>query len=534
MPDRSLAPVLLIASSTAMHPLLEALLELARETSLPIDVCSQEEAPECLSRMTRAGREPSAIVLLPELDHPLALARLLYKDAPTSQYVFVVTQEKEPSLRRQMMFAPLIGNNWSMVPSEPNELFNAIRQAARMTKQRKQLRTTLDRFNVRLASEPARDTEDYRKLVISDRHLASILEHAQDTILTLDLRGVVLSWNDGATDQYGHTAEEVLGQPATVLVVPQQREELLDCVQRVIGDNVAVRREFQCARIDGSLFYAELSLAPVRDEQGRVIAVSLLGRDITERVQAEQELERKVQERTVDLQAVIQELEAFTYSVSHDLRAPLRGINGFSQALVEDYGPALDETARGYLRRIEMGAARMGELIDDLLNLSRLSRSVMKMRDVNLSELATELLKRLHREDSQRQVNWQVAEGLIAVGDERLLTIVLENLLGNAWKFTARQHTAEITVGSSRSASETVFFIQDNGAGFDMAYADKLFRPFQRLHGQQEFEGTGIGLATVQRIIHRHGGRIWAESELARGATFYFTLNTTQGGSQDA
>jgi PAS domain S-box-containing protein len=437
MPDRSLDPVLLIASSTPTHPLVEALTELARNTNLPVNVCSQEKALECLGEMIRAGREPSAIVLLHDIEQPLALARYLYKNALTSQFVFVVTQAQEPALRRQMMLAPLIGSNWTIVPPEPKEVLKATRHAARMTKQRKQLRTTLDRFNVRLAGEAARDTEKYRKLVISDRHLASILEHAQDIIITLNQRGSILSWNDGAAKQYGRV--DALGQSITTLVVPQQREELLASVQQAATENVAVLRQFHGLRADGSIFHAEFQLAPVRDERGHVIAVSLLGRDVTVRVQAEQELERRVEERTAELQTAVQELEAFSYSVSHDLRAPLRGINGFSQALAEDYGPSLDDVARDYLRRIQAGASRMGELIDDLLNLSRVSRRVSRKEQVDLSEVARQVTMQLKDTHPERHVMVRIQDNVLVEGDRRLLTVVLENLLGNAWKFTRDQ-----------------------------------------------------------------------------------------------
>ena len=236
------------------------------------------------------------------------------------------------------------------------------------------------------------------------------------------------------------------------------------------------------------------------------------------------ELEQRVRERTAQLEATNKELESFSYSVSHDLRAPLRSIDGFSQALLEDYGDRLDEEGQDYLRRVRLASQRMAQLIDDLLNLSRLTRAEMRREMVDLSALAREIAAELRRSQRQREATFVIAGGLVAEGDGRLLRIALENLLGNAWKFTAGRPHARIEFGATTDHDRPVYFVRDNGAGFDMAYADKLFGAFQRLHAVTEFEGTGIGVATVQRIIHRHGGRIWAEGAVDQGATFYFTL----------
>ncbi|MFZ5659735.1 MAG: PAS domain S-box protein [Pseudomonadota bacterium] len=236
------------------------------------------------------------------------------------------------------------------------------------------------------------------------------------------------------------------------------------------------------------------------------------------------ELERRVAERTAALLATNQELEAFSYSVSHDLRAPLRGIDGFSYALLEDCGTLLSSECRDYLRRIRQASQRMGELIDALLNLARLSRGELRREPVDLGVLAREIAESLQRSEPERQVAWVFGEGLRTAGDPQLLRAVLDNLLGNAWKFTGKQADARIEFGMAEEGGQRVFFVRDNGAGFDMSYADKLFQPFQRLHSPGEFAGTGVGLAIVQRIIRRHGGRIWAEGAVGQGATFYFTL----------
>ncbi|HHJ17492.1 MAG TPA: HAMP domain-containing sensor histidine kinase [Gammaproteobacteria bacterium] len=239
--------------------------------------------------------------------------------------------------------------------------------------------------------------------------------------------------------------------------------------------------------------------------------------------QAKQNLESLVASRTQELNASNKELEAFSYSVSHDLRSPLRSIDGFSYAILEEYGDKLDDTGKDYLQRVRAATQRMGDLIDDMLTLSRMTRSEFKREEVNLSELAEEVIQSLREQQPERQVTVDITGSMPASGDRHLLKIALDNLLGNAWKYTARQASAHIEFGRQQQDGETVYYIRDNGAGFDMRYSGKLFGAFQRLHGT-EYEGTGIGLATVLRIIRRHNGRIWADGETDRGATFYFTL----------
>jgi light-regulated signal transduction histidine kinase (bacteriophytochrome) len=231
-----------------------------------------------------------------------------------------------------------------------------------------------------------------------------------------------------------------------------------------------------------------------------------------------------VTKRTAQLEAANRELEAFSYSVSHDLRSPLRAIDGFSQALLEDCAPQLDATGRAHLLRVREATQRMGHLIDGLLSLSRLTRSELHVVPLDLSSLARDLVVALQRSDPERRVEIVIAPRLTAHGDAGLLRVVLDNLLNNAWKYTSHREQARIEVGREMIDGGPAFFVRDDGAGFDMAYAGKLFGAFQRLHTSDEFPGSGIGLATVQRIVHRHGGRVWAQSAVDQGATFYFTL----------
>ena len=236
-------------------------------------------------------------------------------------------------------------------------------------------------------------------------------------------------------------------------------------------------------------------------------------------------LNGEITRNATQVEAANKELEAFSYSVSHDLRAPLRAIDGFSQALLEDYADLLDDQARDHLNRVRGATQRMGLLIDDMLTLSRVTRVEMWRKTVDLSALAADVLGELQKSEPGRKVDWRIESGLIAQGDAQLLRVALVNLLGNAWKFTGKTVNAKIEFGAMRNADDaTEFFVRDNGAGFDMAYAGRLFGAFQRLHLTSEFPGTGIGLATVQRIVHRHGGRVWAEGAVGKGATFYFSL----------
>jgi signal transduction histidine kinase len=285
-------------------------------------------------------------------------------------------------------------------------------------------------------------------------------------------------------------------------------------------------------RSDGTMFDVSASFSPILDEKGAIIGVSMIERDITRRMQAEEalrslnaELEEKVRGRTEDLESAVGELEAFSYSVSHDLRAPLRALNGFAETLVENAGERLRDEERELLARVQRAAGRMDRIIEDMLMLSRAGNHRVEKEVVNLAAVARSVVEELSATAPERGVDWEIGSGLLAWGDPGLLRLVVQNLIGNAFKYTAQKQRARIAIGvESRAGDSVTYFVRDDGVGFDPALAGKLFRPFSRLHGSDEFEGSGIGLATVERIVRRHGGSVSAEGRKGHGAVFRFCL----------
>ncbi|MBI5605138.1 MAG: PAS domain S-box protein [Deltaproteobacteria bacterium] len=356
----------------------------------------------------------------------------------------------------------------------------------------------------------------------------ALLSAIPDIIMEVD-QNKIYTWAN--QPGYAFFGEDVIGKEAAFYFEGEQTtyqmvQPLFFGVEDVIYVESWQRRQ------DGEKRLLAWWCRVLKDQQGNVIGALSTARDVTESKRAEEEiqrlnesLEQRIIERTAQLEAANKELEAFSYSVSHDLRAPLRGIDGLSLALLEDNFDQLDHQGQDFLKRIRAASQHMAELIDDLLKLSRVTRSELRRSNVDLSALSQAISEELKRGHPERRVEFVIQPGMIARGDVNLLKIVIEQLLRNAWKFTGKHFQARIEVGAIQIEGETAFFVRDDGAGFDMTYADHLFGAFQRLHSANEFEGTGIGLATVKRIIHRHGGRVWGEGVVEKGATFYFTLS---------
>jgi PAS domain S-box-containing protein len=307
----------------------------------------------------------------------------------------------------------------------------------------------------------------------------------------------------------------ILKKSCTKFMNPEESDKFYLHRKKVLESGIRQTAELKMRKADGTRFYAQLESIKAGEERLRLAIM-----DITERKEAEDTL---VQQK-IALDAANKELEAFSYSVSHDLRAPLRALEGFSEMVILEYGDKLGDQGKDYLMRIRLASQTMAQLIDDILKLSRLSQAEMHFDEVNLSRLAKSIINELRLAQPERQVEFIIAPALVVTGDRQLLQILLRNLLENAWKYTGRCSQPCIELGVTQQNGRKVYYIKDNGVGFNMQYKDKLFQPFQRLHSNKEFPGTGIGLALSQRIIRRHGGRIWAESETGKGATFYFTL----------
>ena len=383
----------------------------------------------------------------------------------------------------------------------------------------------LNRANAQLLNEVKERAQAEERLRVQERVLRLITDAMPALISYIDGGQRYRFANEAYEVWFRRPREEVLGQTMREVLGTDAYEAIRPHVEEALtGRPVSYERwlDFQ----HGGRRYVLASYMPHR-EGGLVKGFYALVQDLTERRKNEQEIRHLNEQHQIQLrqlEVANRELEAFSYSVSHDLRAPLRGIDGWTNALMSEAGPVLGERGRVYLDRVCSEARRMGELIDDLLNLSRVARAEMRQVSVPLSELAGAILLRFQQAEPERQVQFEIEPGLCARGDAGLLRIVLENLLGNAWKFTAKRPQSLIRFGRAKSRGETAYVVCDNGAGFDMAFAKKLFAPFQRMHRASEFPGTGIGLATVQRIIHRHGGRVWAEAALGQGTAIYFTL----------
>jgi PAS domain S-box-containing protein len=379
----------------------------------------------------------------------------------------------------------------------------------------------------RAAEESRRQSEERNRLnEIRFRLLiAAVKDYA---IISLDADGLVTSWNSGAESLKGYAAEEMIGQHVSRLYRKEdlERGKLVEELRRAAAEG-HVEGEGWRVRKDGSRFWAEVVTTALRGADGELIGYVKIDKDKTFRRAAEEQIQKLNAELTLrvdELGSVNRELESFSYSVSHDLRAPLRHVDGFARILKEEHSAKMAPEAIRYLDRILTAATHMGQLIDDLLNLAKIGRLELRRERAQIAGLVKQAIAELPTEAQERNIEWWVEPLPELNCDARLLKLIFANLLSNAVKFTRNQANAVIEVGSRMTEGQPTIFVRDNGVGFDMHYADKLFGVFQRLHRQEDFEGTGIGLATVQRIVRRHGGEIWAESQVNSGTTFFFTL----------
>jgi PAS domain S-box-containing protein len=388
----------------------------------------------------------------------------------------------------------------------------------------------LKSLNADLEENMAERLEAEHSLRQNRELLNAVIEGTSDAVFAKDVAGRYVLFNSGAARLTGKSAAQALGKDDSILFPYAEAHAIMEWDRGILRSGEMRSIEQMITNGCGEKVVVQSTKGPLRDEKGSIVGVFGISRDVTENRRVEDEirllnaeLDLRVRERTARLEAAIQEQESFCYSVSHDLRAPLRHINSYSAILQEECAECLSPEVHGYLERIRISSRNMGKLIDDLLELSRVGRSPLQMTEVNLSELTGEIAFRLQRSEPERRAVFSILPELTARGDRTLLELVLVNLLENAWKYTRREEATRIEVGSVEKNGRQAFFVRDNGVGFDMAYRDKLFGAFQRLHGS-EFEGTGIGLAMVKRIVKRHGGKVWAEGALGEGATFYFTL----------
>ncbi len=377
-------------------------------------------------------------------------------------------------------------------------------------------------------------------------HLAAIVEFSDDAIISKSLEGIIKSWNKGSEKMFGYTAKEVIGENISLIIPDEFLEEEKKIIEKILNNEIVEHYETCRNRKSGEQFYVSLTVSPLKDKEGKIIGISKIARDITSRKKSEElivaneelvfqneekekraeeliKANREVIERTIQLESANKELESFSYSVSHDLRAPLRAVNGYAKILEEDYNTLFDTEGKRLLKEVQKNANKMGVLIDDLLAFSRLGKKEIKKSVIDMNNLTEAVLSEI-KQTTHHHAQIKFSKLLPVMADYDLLVQVMANLLSNAIKYSSKKENPVIEITSKKENEEVIYSIKDNGVGFDMLYVNKLFGVFQRLHSEVEFEGTGVGLAIVQRIINKHNGKTWAVGKIDEGATFFFNL----------
>lgn len=365
------------------------------------------------------------------------------------------------------------------------------------------------------------------ELDTAHRKYADLYDFSPVGYVTLDKSGLIQEVNDTGAKMLGKAKRILIGKPFQTFIAPDNRVAFRGHLAEVLETELRRTCELTLQGMNGVSFPVQLQSIAAYSEDEAAKSCRIAVSDISERKQAEEKLaalHEDLEKQYAELLVANKQLDAYSYAISHDLKAPLRHIEGFIQALSDEYSDLLDEKGRDYLHRVTAGAEQMKNLIDALLGLSRVSRSDLNRSKVYLSALVRASAEELAKTHPERKAKFVIADNITAAGDRVLLRAAIDNLLGNAWKFSAKQHETRIEFGVTQIDGNNAYFVRDNGAGFDMQYKDKLFIPFQRLHGGAEFPGVGIGLSLVHRIVQRHGGKVWAEGETDKGATFYFTL----------
>ena len=438
------------------------------------------------------------------------------------------TQKLFPDLSRLSIHHPFL-SDWKPVIQElddTNWSKNVIREITIDQSHYQQIIAPYEKNKIRLYGINITKLKEIEtELRKSEEKYRNIVENTTSMIMVTKPDGIISYLSPSSTQVIGYTPNELIGTNP-VIFHPDDIKKVQQALSRALKGEKGSGFEYRAISKKGQIKWISHSWSPIFLDNKLHSIVSVID-DITERRTTEdriKKLNESLMHRSFELEAANKELETFSYSVSHDLRAPLRSIDGFSQAVLEDYADKLDKQGKEYLQRIQNSTRRMEQLIDDMLRLSRLTRTEMVRQNVDMGQIATSIIENLKKANPKRKIKFILHDNLFVKGDKNLLTILLQNLLGNAWKFTKKRKQSNIEFGKIKKEKEIVFFIRDNGAGFNMKYANKLFTPFQRLHDDVDYQGTGIGLGIASRIIHRHGGRIWAEAEEEKGAVFYFTI----------